>query len=514
MGQGRAQADVESNLPIFVITTGNQRIVDEPKIDVQLTVHEPVAAGNATTITFDGFAGIESRGRSSQSFDKKSFGLETRDSTGENLNVSLLDLPPENDWVLYGPYADKSLIRNALTYELARSLGHYAPRVRMIELVIDTEYRGVYMLTEKIKRDANRVDIKKLTSSSLDLTGDYLFEINFDLESPQSGWTSRISYRPDFQTFSDYSFTSPKPEDISSNQADYIENWVHNLEDILSSPDFANPSTGYASKIDTDSWIDYILLNELSRDVDAYIGSTFLIKKSDDQGGRLHAGPVWDHNLSYGNSDYCGGQSIEGFAIEFEDVCQWRVAPIIFANVWQDPSFRRETAERWFSLRDHELGPDLFSKLDSLGDLLKVPARRNYERWPVLDTYLWPNAFVGKTYQDELQYLGNWISRRLDWLDQEFAKELQLQLPQSRSATISPNPSAEYSTPHIDFIKPLIANAEVQIIDMKGNVQGAFTAVASARHVPIPLALAKGVYVVTFQLAPTSEREYLRLVIQ
>ena len=316
------QSAAEGILPILEISTGGQTILDEAKIDVGLTITERSSINAQREISFDGHAGIEIRGRSSSNFAKTGYGLETRDENGENLNVPLLGLPRENDWVLHGPYADKSLIRNALTYEVAQSLGNYAPRTRFVELLIDDEYQGVYLFTEKVKRDKNRVKLQENTPSSLDLSGGYLFQINFDLDHPQAGWKSRISYRPDIQTFSEYSFVYPKAEDISSHQAAYIETWMHDLEELLVSPNFADPSIGYPSKIDIESWIDYILINELSRDVDAYRGSTFLVKKADALGGKLHAGPVWDHNFSYGNSDYCGDQTVEGLAIEFEGVCQ------------------------------------------------------------------------------------------------------------------------------------------------------------------------------------------------
>lgn len=509
-----AQQIVDGALPVFSINTQNQRIIDEPKIDVTLSISETDPISGITEITYDGYAGIEIRGRSSQSFDKKSFGLETRDRNGDNLNISLLDLPAENDWVLHGPYADKSLIRNALTYQLASSLGNYAPRTRMIELVIDDEYHGVYMLTEKVKRDKNRVNIKKLTNAASDISGGYLFQINFNLETPQDGWTSRRSYLPNLDLYSDYAFVYPKPEDITGNQAMYLETWMHDLETLLVSPDYADPLSGYPSKIDTDSWIDYILINELSRDVDAYNGSTFLIKQSDDRGGKLQAGPVWDHNFSYGNSDYCGGQSVEGFAIEFKDVCQFKVAPIIFANVWQDPAFRQKAATRWFELREKELGPALFNTLDSLGELLRIPAKQNFDRWPVLDTYLWPNAYVGKTYQDELQYLGNWISGRLSWLDQRFSEELAIPSPREVGTIISPNPASAFATPHLKLQQAATTTFEVSIHHSNGALFDTFNVLPQEVYIPIPPKLLPGIYIITFQTDNMTAREHLKLIVQ
>mgnify|MGYP001954750294 CR=1 FL=1 len=165
----------EDRLPLFQINTNSTQIVDEPKIDVAMTITE------AGSITYDGFAGIELRGASSQSFPKKSFGLETRDEAGEDLNVELLGFPEEEDWVLHGPFSDKSLMRNMLIYDLSRDIGQYASRTKFIELEINDFYQGVYVFMEKLKRDDNRIDINKLKddeNTGEDLTGGYILKID------------------------------------------------------------------------------------------------------------------------------------------------------------------------------------------------------------------------------------------------------------------------------------------------------------------------------------------------
>ena len=108
---------------------------------------------------YDGLIGIEIRGNSSQNFPKKSYGFETRYASGENRNISLLGMPKENDWILYAPYTDKSMIRNVLAYDLFTAFGRYSPRSEFCELVINGEYMGVFVLMEKITRNINRVNI-------------------------------------------------------------------------------------------------------------------------------------------------------------------------------------------------------------------------------------------------------------------------------------------------------------------------------------------------------------------
>ncbi len=130
-----------SNLPIVVINTHGQTIPDEYRIiaDMGIIYNGPGQRNhvNDPFNNYDGKISIELRGSSSQMFPKKQYALETEDAQGENLNVSLLGLPEENDWILNGPYSDKSLIRNVLIYRLARDLGNYASRTRFCELVLN-----------------------------------------------------------------------------------------------------------------------------------------------------------------------------------------------------------------------------------------------------------------------------------------------------------------------------------------------------------------------------------------
>ncbi len=195
-------APFESNLPIVVITTENgQAIPDEPKMTAHMGIVNNESGLNEVPGTFndyDGKIGIERRGASSQSYAKIGYGLETRLENGENNNVSLLGMPVENDWVLHGPYSDKSLIRNVLAYHFAAAMGQYAPRTRLCELLINNTYSGVYILTEKIKRDTFRLDVGKLEPhevSGRDVTGGYIFkldkgEVRDEDENPVNHWVS------------------------------------------------------------------------------------------------------------------------------------------------------------------------------------------------------------------------------------------------------------------------------------------------------------------------------------
>ena len=182
---GLAQSFTSSNLPLVVINTNGQAIVDDPKIIANMGIiwNGP---GNRNSLSdpmnnYNGKIAIEIRGSSSQMFPKKGYGFETRATDLSDIDVSLLGMPEENDWVLYAPYTDKTMIRDVLTYTLDASLGHWSPRCRYVELFLNGNYQGVYVLIEKIKRNKTRVDIAKLTLTDNvgeDLTGGYIVKID------------------------------------------------------------------------------------------------------------------------------------------------------------------------------------------------------------------------------------------------------------------------------------------------------------------------------------------------
>ena len=151
-----------SNLPIVIINTNGKSIMEDERIVAEMgIIWNDNDERNYVTDLPNNYAGrieIELHGKSSLSFPKKSFRIETQDSIGENKNISLLGMPKENDWILYAPYSDKTMMRNALSYTLSGEISGYAPRVRYCELILNDAYHGVYVLTEKIKRDKNRVD--------------------------------------------------------------------------------------------------------------------------------------------------------------------------------------------------------------------------------------------------------------------------------------------------------------------------------------------------------------------
>jgi spore coat protein CotH len=437
-----------SNLPIVILNTNGVSIPDEPKIDGFMGIIDngPGVINHITDPTneFYGQIAIERRGSSSNTFPMKSYGLETRGpDTNINYNVSVFDWPADNDWILYAPYTDKALIRNVLTYKIGTEMGRWAPRTQLCEVVLNGEYIGVYVFMERIKVNPGRVNIDPLNYSDTlnnELTGGYIFKIDKTTAGGVVSWNSPYTSAAPGNSTIGYQLHDPEAIDMHPSQLQYIEDFVTNWENALAGPNFTDPVLGYKPYIDEASFIDFMLVNEVSKNVDGYRISTYLHKNRVSEGGEIVAGPLWDFNLGFGNADYCQGGNTTGWEINFNSVCGggWQ-NPFWWSRLLQDSTYSHAVKCRWIELRQTTLSTTyLMNYIDSMALLLTDPASRNYNRWPILGTYVWPNNFIGDTYQEEIDYMKNWLTARLTWMDNnmfgtcndlgfdEFSNETQL----------------------------------------------------------------------------------------
>ncbi|MBT7727026.1 MAG: hypothetical protein HN702_06515, partial [Flavobacteriales bacterium] len=329
---------------------------------------------------------------------------------------SILGMPVENDWILYAPYSDKSLMRNFLTFDLGRKMGNYSPRTVYCELVINGDYKGIYILMEKIKRDNDRVDIAKLDADDLagdSLTGGYIIKVDKYTGTGGTDWLSDFSNIGGGPLYIQYHY--PEGSAMLPQQLDYIEQFVDSFEYALSGPNFTDSLIGYSKYIDVNSFIDFYIVNELAKDIDAYRLSSYLYKDRDDNGGKLTMGPLWDFNLAYGNADYCSGGIPIGW--EVNSGCGGN-NPFWFERLLDDTTYQNKLKCRWEYLRERSFHQDsIFNFIDSISLYLNDAQQRNFQRWNILGIYVWPNYYVGNTYQDELTFFKTWIGDRLVWID-------------------------------------------------------------------------------------------------
>lgn len=431
--QLNAQTLTSSDLPIVLINTNGQSIQNNLKIRVNIgIVFNGEGVRNRITdqpLHYNGGAGMEIRGQSSSGFPMNSYNIELQDAAGNDLNQSLFGMPEDSDWVLYAPYTDKTLMHNVLAYTLSRSMGHWAPRCRYVELVINGSYRGIYVLMEKIKRTNGRLSLATLQNTDNqndELTGGYIFSI----DKEPNGWFSSVPV-PNATDggVRQWSYVYPKPDSITNPQQQYLKSIVDAFEQKAASPDRDDPENGLGKIIDYGSFADYHIIDELSKNVDGYRLSTYFHKDKDSRNSKIKAGPVWDFDIAFRNANYCDGNNTVGWALDFNEVCPGQAAGLIprfwYDIVREDSIFSDTLYCHWNALRQSVLHEtNLFRIIDSISTLTAEARTRHFVRWPILGIYVWPNPQpIPPDYPAEIASLKNWLQQRLRWLDNNMPQQ-------------------------------------------------------------------------------------------
>ena len=461
-----------SNLPIILIDTDGNEIVDEPKINgrIQIIYDE---SGDRNSLESQKFyheskIGIELRGNSTQRRPKKPYLFETRQEDGENLNVSLFHMPKENDWILRASYFDHTFIRNPLSMAMSRMMGHWASRTQFVELVLNGKYQGIYILMETLKRDKNRVDISKLNADDVvtpEVTGGYIFEI--------TGFESNLGQSRNLK-YPDYADATPE-------QIEYITNYDNQFRAVMQEAYFSDTLKGYHKYIDVPSFIDELIIQEAMRNSDAYGWSGYFHK---DREGKLKAGPAWDFDQSGGNSSYPDNGIITGWMFAHNQTIN---TPFFWKALYSDPWFRYRIRLRWESLREDLFKTEnLFLIIDSLANELNEAAKREFSTWDVLGKDIWRESAGYEqrdTYSKEVEYLKSFLYQRWQWMDEQLSK---IQRPDMTTSTdepqlheelmIFPNPASNnfviYNKAKENLLKEIIVfNINGEIIFHKRHME-------------------------------------------
>lgn len=409
-----------SNLPLVIINTLNgQPIPNEPKIEANMKIiYNGFGQINYVTDAphYQGMIGIEGRGAYSQSLPQKPYLFETYNGVfGVDTNVSLLNMPKENDWILQATYNDKTFLRNTFSFDMARISGEYAARTQHCEVIINGEYMGIYFLCEKIKVDDHRVIVEKLTANDNTpplVTGGYIFKHDYNA----AGWTSQWTDPNCPATPLNYQYYYPKPANISVQQGAYIKNYVDSFETALLGPNFANPVTGFRKFIDEKSFIDYLLINELALNGDGFKKSMYFHK---DRNKKIVAGPIWDFDWALKYSPWIPND-LSGY-FHTTDPCSQDV-PILFwwKRMMQDANFANSVKCRYQTMRAYSMDTSrMFHYLDSMANYLNQAQARHYVRWPILGINVGTpeNGPIPLTYAGEIERLKQFYRDRILWLD-------------------------------------------------------------------------------------------------
>ena len=394
--------ELVSNLPLVVIDVdwqdlsrnyvqASMKLIDQENKENQISSPEK----------WSGPINIKYRGSSSYRNPKKQFRIETIDSKGKDKDIQFFDFPPGSDFVLNGPYVDRSLVRNKLAYKLWGEMGHYSVRSRYVEVIVlghkSSEYRGVYLFTEKIKKDKNRIDVEKLKPSIVDseeITGGYIFALDHIDEGDQI-----------IETETTYIVKYPKK--MNDQQNAYLQDYLKQLERAAAQGDGAKVD----ELLDIESIVDQMILREFAQDYDAYHSSFFFSK---NRGEKIKAGPAWDFNLAFGNH------------ASIIDASGWRWnarASKLFQDLAQLDIIKAQFSKRWNELKDTTFSQSYVdSSIDALVDELGDGQKRNFQTWSafhvklIKEDYGVREALSNGAFDVQIFFLKEWLKKRHQWI--------------------------------------------------------------------------------------------------
>lgn len=351
------------------------------------------------------------RGNSSRLFDKLSYKLNLTHSDGtENKDISVLGMPAHDEWVLHGPFMDRTLIRNYLCYNIAGEIRGDTPEVRFFELMLNGEYQGLYLAVESIAVSTDRINLSKYKDG--DPTFSYLIQMDREGKRPDELYDFlRYGFFQMIDTARSLEY--PSPLKLTSEQKRYIETDLSKIEKSLYSYDYNDALYGYQATLDSSSFVDYYIINEFFANYDAGRYSTFFYK---DRRGKLNIGPVWDFNNAIGN--YSDGNIVnDAFLIHERE---------FYHMLFRDPSFVERVISRYKTLRKQELSDAyLLNYMDDTVAYLGTAVDRNYALWNNQfdlekmdqDTLLLPKERNPKNYEEALSTMKTTLLKHGKWLD-------------------------------------------------------------------------------------------------
>jgi hypothetical protein len=471
----------KSDLPVVILhNNGGGSVPATGEQFVMLQLFEP--RGGVTSMTnapdMTERARFRRRGSSTLGNAKGSYAVEVWNEFGDDKKVSILGMPEESDWVFYAPNSfEPSMLHNPLMHQLSRNIGRYSSRTRFVEVYVNasstggaiqqTHYAGIYVIEEKVKRGADRVDVDNLQPEHLvapEVTGGYLLKID-RADSPSD---------PNFSAGGQGSlvYVDPKGEEIRTVARDpqekYINGYLNQFGTALNGANFKDPNIGYAAYFDVPAGIDHHLLNVFAYNVDALRLSTHFHKP---RNGKITFGPLWDFDRALGSTDGRDANPRSWYnssGTDFFGYGWWR-------RLFQDIDFWQKWIDRWEELRKGELSTASVNALiDELSGQVRNAQPREYAKWRA--------PLRGGTYASEIAYLKNYILQRSQWIDSQLVRPPAVSHspgPVSAGTTVTLQatntifytldgtdprlPQGELSTAALTYTGPITVNTNVRI---------------------------------------------------
>ena len=401
-----------THLPLVSIETGGLEVPggdgSKDVITVSMKVFDDHKERNHLTdeVTIDTLANIRYRGNSSLLFDKKGYMIKLVDEDGLERKEEIMGMEKHDEWVLHGPFLDKTLIRNYMCYNISGEIMEWAPNVRFCELFVDGNYQGIYLMEETISRgDGNgRVPVEKASK-----------------DQPYSGYIIRVdrdagTEERHLDTFGEYSLRNtvvagaryPAKEALTEPLRIYIEHDFSRFEKALYSYDYDDIKYGFINDIDVNSFVDYALINDFTMNADAGHFSTFVYK---NPGGKLKM-LVWDFNNSFNNY-----QEVEYAYDQF-----FMTDRLWYFMLFKDEDFVRSYIHRYHQLRKTYLSEDYWlNYVDETVAYLGEAIDRNFEVWGYTfvqeEDLLEPASRNARSYDEAIEDLKTAIIKRGEMMD-------------------------------------------------------------------------------------------------
>ena len=405
------EVNIENSiLPVVRINTDN--------IERDVFIPASVTISNGDFVDFDGEMNIRYRGHSSFTYSKKkSYALRPLDENGSKQNVSLLGMKKSKKWALKGNWIDRSMIREAIAYQLAKNTEVWTPDFRFCELVLNDTYYGLYTLMEQPTR--KNLDICKMKD---DISGGYLLyfsrvkEADFIVDYSNSSTTVKYPFIVKY----------PNIQKFNSENESYLQQRIKLMCDAIND----TTSRAYEEYIDVMSFIDYQISSEFACNTDAYWGSGFIYKDNDNIDGRFKV-CLWDGDHAFGMGkepkyswynhwiyNFYEGQDLD-------HIYDW------WNILMKNPNYRKALQDRWIELRRGCYSDENIEQIvDSLSNLLisSGAMERNNKAWRVWN----PNGsnknqtdlkYYSDSFEDEVRYIKDWIRLRVEWMDDNIIKE-------------------------------------------------------------------------------------------
>lgn len=391
------------DLPIVNIYLENSAPISSVKRDdysnMEMYIDCSGSGGFSDTDVLSG--AIRGRGHSSWAWEKKPFRIKLDEST------PILGMPKNRDWILLSNHADKSFLRNIVAYDMARSLGGFiwTSTQYPVDVFVNGVYQGVYALGEHREISRHRINLDE----SDDLDRGYLLEVGG--ADDQSLVKGRDYFHTNSNSVRFITFVDPKASKLSEEQRQFLMDYVNAADAAIVSGE------GYEEYIDVQSFCDWIIMHELTCNLDSCFRRSCYFTK--DKGGKIKMGPVWDFDLAFGNFSYDYGNYKKWFTIGTtgDD-------PYIRVNwcnyLMNDPEFRAAIKARWFEVRDTLLDAAKKS-IEKNSALINASQAENFAVWDIWDRQIGYESMATvniKSFDGQVKYIEDFLEERAKWIDE------------------------------------------------------------------------------------------------